>query len=32
MEPEGSTPHSHLPATCLYPNYKSRSEARVHIS
>ena len=29
MEPEGSLPHSQLPATCPYPEpkYQSRSEA-----
>jgi Mn-dependent DtxR family transcriptional regulator len=27
MEPEGSSPHSQVPATCPYLKYQSRSEA-----
>jgi len=33
MEPEGSLPHSQVPATCPCPaEYQSRSEALVNIS
>jgi RNA-binding protein YlmH len=37
MEPEGSLPHSQVPATCLHPEqfvpeYQSRSKALVNIS